>query len=123
MTGVKMRKIRLIFSILKSLDEHLREHLGLQPSLMMPGNYARCLFDPKNVDIVTSLITDDERRIHVSNLITLFSKMRTIYSSKQPLKTMPRDAQIFQETALEFAFCLGQHFSYYNRTCVRYYPR
>ena len=39
-------------------DNHIKKTIGLNPQLMMPGNYARVLFDPEKRDTVIHLIPE-----------------------------------------------------------------
>jgi V(D)J recombination-activating protein 1 len=96
----------------KSLDELLRENLGLQSKLMMPGNYARHLFKASNHDIITSLIKKEERRAHMKHILSLYSKMQSVYSCKSPKEELPELTENYQETALQLSFSFGQHFPY-----------
>ncbi|XP_060589217.1 V(D)J recombination-activating protein 1-like [Ruditapes philippinarum] len=44
-------------------DRHMRLKTGINPALMMPGNYARTVFDVKNEHIVCELIESVEEEI------------------------------------------------------------
>jgi hypothetical protein len=39
-------------------NRHIKEHIGYGAPLMMPGNYARMLFEEKNEAIILELVSD-----------------------------------------------------------------
>jgi len=52
-------------------DFFMKEHCGINPQLMMPGNYARTLFETSH-DILLKLISDVERRQNLSVILDKF---------------------------------------------------
>ena len=44
------------------LNHHLKKKIGVNPSLTLPGNYARILLDPKHEQHFTELTDDKERK-------------------------------------------------------------
>lgn len=57
-------------------DEHVRTRVGLWPLLMMGGNYARTMMDPRNLDAMVGKIADAARRGKMRALLVLWQKMR-----------------------------------------------
>ena len=51
------------------LDVHLKPKIGVNPSLTMPGNYARILINVKNEDKILELIRDEKRKDQMHNLL------------------------------------------------------
>ena len=93
-------------------DMHLKNTIGINPELMMPGNYARVLFDKVNESKVLSLIPHEERRKHLSSVLFKFRLMRKVYRAKDPKKECPEDISTYKVTAVEMARLLLVHFEY-----------
>ncbi|KAK3089575.1 hypothetical protein FSP39_004762 [Pinctada imbricata] len=93
-------------------DLHLKKTVGINPQLMMPGNYARAIFDSKNENSVLDLIEDDERKCKVRLLLQKFRFMRMIYRAVDPKVQYPSETKMYKETAIEFGKILINDFDY-----------
>ncbi|RMX37263.1 hypothetical protein pdam_00025864, partial [Pocillopora damicornis] len=49
------------------LNIHLKKTIGINPCLMLPGNYARILFSQKNESHILYLLKSDEKRENLPN--------------------------------------------------------
>ena len=58
---------------------------------MMPGNYARVLFDIANEDLVVELIASDDRKTMVKSALEKFRFLRQMYRAKDPIGKYPDD--------------------------------
>lgn len=94
------------------LDLHLKKTIGINPQLMMPGNYARAIFDPKNENFVLHLIEDDDRKSKVRELLEKFRFMRMIYRAIDPKAQYPTETKLYKQTAVAFGKTLIEHFEY-----------
>ena len=57
----------------QKFDMHLKKLIGINLQLMMPGNYARVIFDKENEEVILGLIDDSEQYdILISILDTSF---------------------------------------------------
>lgn len=95
----------------KKFNDHMRASLGLAPNLMMPGNYARELFDCRNMTKVLSIITDEERRTHLGEVMDQFRKLREVYRASHPSSA---DVAAYKAHAIQMADLLHSNFSYAN---------
>ena len=84
------------------LNHHLKKKIGENPSLTLPGNYARILLDPKNEQHFTELIDDNVCKDSVSQLQCKFRSMRKVYHSKKPKLQYPEETQACQNNAVLF---------------------
>lgn len=91
-------------------DTHIKKTIGLNPQLMMPGNYARTLFDPKNRDTVTQIIPEPARG-HMKIVLDNFSKMRQVYRATEPEASA---VSSYKESAVSFGKMIMQYFPYAN---------
>ncbi|KAK3089331.1 hypothetical protein FSP39_002772 [Pinctada imbricata] len=94
-----------------SFDRHMKTHVGINPQLMMPGNYARTLFQT-NHDISLALIPDSERRNNLSVILNIFCKLRSVYRAKDPLVECPSEVASYKQTAIQMGSLLMEHFHY-----------
>ena len=93
----------------KMFDDHLLSTLGLGSSLMMPGNFARALFDLKNNDIVLQLIEDEQRREKLKEVFVLFSHLRSVYRAHHPKVD---EVKVYKVNAINMGKPLKTHFAY-----------
>ncbi|XP_045174389.2 V(D)J recombination-activating protein 1-like [Mercenaria mercenaria] len=93
-------------------DMHLKKNIGINPELMMPGNYARVLFNEANESKILSYLPNEDRRKNMSSVLQKFRFMRKVYRSKDPKKECPEDISKYKETAVEMAKLLLTHFGY-----------
>ena len=68
----------------KLFDDHLHVKLGIVPKLMVPGNYARQLFDERNQEHVLALIPDKKRKEKMGEILGLFRQLRTVHTAHHP---------------------------------------
>ena len=95
----------------KRVDKLLKVKLGLNPSLMQGGNYARVLFEESNVNEVIALVPNARKSV-MANLLGQFRLLRKVYRSNSPLKDMPEDVAHFKENAVVMGNFLLENFSY-----------
>ena len=96
----------------KAFDRHIKSKIGLNAQLMMPGNYARVLFDPKTIKVITELIPSADRRELVEELLSKASEMRSVYRANKPLIDLPEKVKDYKNTAVSLAHNLRDNFSY-----------
>jgi hypothetical protein len=92
-------------------DIYMKEHCGINPQLMMPGNYARTLFSTSH-DILLNLIADVDRRENVSIVLDKFNILRKIYRCNNPKKEFPNELPFFKLIAVEMGQLLLSKFEY-----------
>ncbi|XP_070538732.1 V(D)J recombination-activating protein 1-like [Ptychodera flava] len=66
------------------LDDFFKAKLGVNPTLMMAGNYARVFFDEANEGVIVSLIQDTERREKFAEVLSKFRFLKKMYCAKNP---------------------------------------
>jgi len=66
------------------LNIHLKKTIGINPCLMLPGNYARILFSQKNEGHILYLLKSEEQKEKFAKLLTLVRFMHKIFSSSKP---------------------------------------
>ena len=94
------------------LDKHLKKTLGLNSTLMMPGNYARVLFDKNNVQQVLFLIPTSEKKETLALILEKFRFLRKIYRSNNPLMDYRAEVDKYKSVAIEMAKLLLENFQY-----------
>ena len=87
------------------LNIHLKKTIGINPCLMLPGNYARILFSQKNESHILYLLKSDEKREKFAKLLTLVRFMHKIFSSSKPKEEFPEEWSQYKSRAVEF----GKH--------------
>jgi hypothetical protein len=102
----------LLLETEQKFDRHMRLKTGINPALMMPGNYARTLFDVKNEHIVYELIESVERINLMLDMLNKFRHLRKIYRSNSPLNEYLEEVKCYKEKAVEMARFLLQYYSY-----------
>ncbi|XP_063954560.1 V(D)J recombination-activating protein 1-like [Lytechinus pictus] len=93
----------------KRLNDHVRSRIGLAPTLMMPGNYARALFDVKNEECFLELIPSAERRHHLSSVLQKFRSLRKVYRALKPIR---EEVIKYKATAVKMGQELLDNFGY-----------
>ncbi len=78
-------------------DTHIKEHIGCNPKLFMPGNYSRMLFAAENQSIILSLIPDHEDVSALASILQKFRFCRSVYRANVPDKT---DVGKYKEVAV-----------------------
>ncbi|XP_072168742.1 V(D)J recombination-activating protein 1-like [Diadema setosum] len=95
----------------RRLDIHLRESIGLVPSLMMPGNYARDMFKEENEATFLELMSNADRKAALQSVLQKFRNLRRVYRSHSPDK---EDVHRYKETAVAMGNELLDNFDYVN---------
>ncbi|XP_072029739.1 V(D)J recombination-activating protein 1-like [Amphiura filiformis] len=95
-------------------DRHMRRYLGLYPSMMMPGNYARMMFKEENVDIVLDLIPNEYRRRQLREVLKKFRVVRKLYRALTPMKDYPEEVRSLKDEAVAMGRILRDEFGYAN---------
>ena len=90
-------------------DMHLKQFIGINPQLMMPGNYARELFDEKNKDIILQIIPDSDVQRNLEKILNKFRFLRAVYRATSPSSS---DIVLYKKTATEMGKMLIEHFDY-----------
>ena len=67
----------------------MKKTVGINPELIMRGNYARVVFDEANKANILSIIPDEDGKKHLSSVLTKFRLMRKVYRAKDPKKEYP----------------------------------
>ena len=93
-------------------DMHVKKTIGINPQLMMPGNYSRMLFDETNESHLIHLIRNDERKKCVKMLLEKFRAMRTVYRATDPKVQYPQKTNLYKDTAIQFGRDLIDNFEY-----------
>ena len=93
----------------QSFDECVKENIGCNPKLFMPGNYARMLFAKENQQVILSLIPDPDDIVALGSVLEKFRFCRSVYRANDPEKT---DVAIYKETAVSMGRELMEHFSF-----------
>ena len=94
-----------------SVDMHFKCQFGVNPELMMPGNYARTLFT-SNPATVCSLVVNSERRDFLIELFKKFCSLRKVYRCNNPLRDYPSEVATYKINAVNFGIFLRDHFPY-----------
>ena len=89
-------------------DSHVKRNIGSNPQLMLPGNYARMLFDIKNEQIILSLTSQEQRPV-LEEILQRFRKMRKVYRANDPDAT---EVSNYKSNAVEMGKLLIKHFPF-----------
>ena len=79
---------------------------------MLPGNYARCLFDDTNKEHVLFLVSNEDRKEKISQLSDMFHGLRTIYRAKNPKVQFLDETKSYKENAVKMGRFLLSNFAY-----------
>ncbi|XP_070545703.1 V(D)J recombination-activating protein 1-like [Ptychodera flava] len=96
----------------KRLDDHLKAEIGINPSLMMPGNYARVFFDEKNEQAILSLIPQAQRREDFAAVLAKFRFLKKVYCAKLPKVDYKDDIESVKTVGIEMGMLLIDKFGY-----------
>ena len=102
----------LILEAESKFDKHMRLQTGVNPAHMMPGNYARTLFDSKNENAVCELIVDPDRKALMTELLRQFRRLRTIYRAKSPKTDYPEEVKLYKMNAVKMGKFLLENYSF-----------
>ncbi|XP_066298933.1 V(D)J recombination-activating protein 1-like [Branchiostoma lanceolatum] len=102
------------------LDKHLKESLGLNPTLMMAGNYAREMFKTEHAEKLVALVERPERRSALTEVLAKFRPLRKVYRANWPLKDRPDEVGQYKARAVEMADAIKTHFPYVSKSCTNY---
>ena len=102
----------LILEAESKFDKHMRLQTGVNPALMMPGNYARTLFDSKHENAVCELIVDPDRKALMTELLCQFRRLRTIYRAKSPKTDYPEEVKLYKMSAVKMGKFLLENYSF-----------
>ena len=90
-------------------DLHMKQVVGVNPQLMMPGNYARVLFDEENSEHILKIIFDDKDRENMSEILRKFRFLHKVYRAHHPEK---EDVSNYKMAAIEMGSLLVKHFDF-----------
>ena len=90
---------------------HMKWVTGVNPQLMMPGNYSRVLFDESNTDIILQIIPDEDIKQNLKVVFQKFRFLRKVYRARHPEK---EDVANYKSVAVEMGKLLIKHFNYAN---------
>lgn len=76
---------------------------------MIPGNYARTLFETPH-SVLLELLSDSTRKENLSSVFEYI--FRKVYRCKDPLKECPLDVQNYENCAVEMGTLFLEHFDY-----------
>ncbi|XP_033635628.1 V(D)J recombination-activating protein 1-like [Asterias rubens] len=93
----------------KRFNDNLTATIGLVPKLMMPGNFARDLFNHTKVDNFLSLIPDEDRKQKLKEILNIFVCLRKVYRSTHPNQ---EDVCLYKDKAVEMGRLLLVNFTY-----------
>ena len=77
---------------------------------MMPGNYARMLFDPKKESVLVEQITDASRQGNMCGLLDKFCFMRKIYRDRKSNQQYPVEVAQYKCITIKFGETLIEHY-------------
>ena len=63
---------------------HLKQFIGINLQLMMPGNYACELFNVKSKDIILQIIPDSDVQRNLEEILNKFRFLRAVYRATSP---------------------------------------
>lgn len=94
------------------IDVDWKSRVGINPQLMMPGNYARVMFDKANESQLLRIIPLEERRQKMKQVLHIFRFMRSVYRSNDPMAISSVNVGIYKDRAVEMGKLLLEDFSY-----------
>ena len=94
------------------LNAHLKATIGINPCLMLPGNYARILFSQKKEKHIFHLRKSEEQKQNFGKLLTYLRFMNKIFSSNKPKQGLPDEWMLCKSKAIEFGKLLISCFPY-----------
>ena len=99
--------VSLLQNAQHKFDLHMKRFIGINPSLMMPGNYSRTLFNKKHEAVSLALLDEDDQK-HMTNILNKFRFLRSVYRANQPDKS---DVKIYKTVAVQMGQVLIDHFN------------
>ena len=69
-------------------DRHIKKHIGCTAMILMPGNYARMLFDESNATVICAPIANENDRKIMMELLSKFRQMSVAYRANRPTLAM-----------------------------------
>ena len=93
------------------LDCYLKSTIGINPSLMMPGNYARILFSEENEKHVVHLLKPGSQRDNFKELLSKIRFLHKIFSCTIPREKYPEWGN-YKTVGIELGECLLTNYSY-----------
>ena len=94
------------------LNAHLKATIGINPCLMLPGNYARILFSQKNETHILHLLKSEEQKQNFGKLLTYLRFKNKIFGSNKPKQGLPDEWMLCKSKAIEFGKLLISCFPY-----------
>ena len=88
-------------------DLHLKKLIGINPRLMMPGNYSGELFDPTNEKIILGLI--DEKYDAPVSILDKLPFMRSVYHA---IKPDPNHVAMYKTITVAMGELIKTYFSF-----------
>ena len=76
---------------------------------MMPGNYARMLFNEENSDVVLDFVTDENKCDQLRQIFNKFGFLRSVYHVIKPDQD---SVKIYKRVAVEMGELLKIHFDF-----------
>lgn len=90
-------------------DKHIKEVIGSNPQLMMPGNYARMLFDEKNWTKIVGILPLESDRLYMTNIFVKFRQMRYVYRANVPNM---EDVYNYKSISISLGNMLLEHYTF-----------
>ena len=81
---------------------HLKQFIGINPQLMMPGNCACEQFDAKNKDIILQRIPYSDVQCNLEEILNKFCFLCAVYRATSPSSS---DIVLYKKTAIEMGKC------------------
>ena len=100
--------VSLLQNAQHKFDLHMKQCIGINTSLMMPGNYSRTLFDKKHEAVLLALLNEDDQK-HMTNILNKFRFLQSVYRANQPDKS---DVKIYKTVAVQMGQLLIDHFNF-----------
>ena len=85
---------------MRALEDYIRKNTGLQPSLQIPGNYARELMHPRNKDLLPGFFTDaaeKDKKVIIHEIQRMYTILRETYRATKPL---PQQTDNYKDDAI-----------------------
>ena len=92
-------------------DAFLKAKCGLNPQLMMPGNYARTLFECPS-SVLLELVTNNDKKEKLTQVLDTFKNLKSVYRCINPLRDMPEKVTDYKQKAVEMGILLIENFDY-----------
>ena len=93
-------------------DSEMKRNIGICPSLMLPGNYARKLFETESEPFILNCIEKINRKDALKSALEQFRVLRKIYRAKHPLIDYPNETKLYKQLSVQFGKHLIDNFSH-----------